>query len=234
MKTKLEILEELRKPFMQDELDFRIGQSGKTSNGKVYASCFTYITGRAVMNRLDEVFGIDGWKDEYRENGDGFICKLSVKIDGEWITKEDGADKTKVEALKGGLSDALKRAAVKFGIGRYLYSLESSYVRIVEKNTPNAKYGKLKDNTVFYWLPPVLPEWALPKNEKKEVVLTTENFAEEVENLSSKLEIKKPSEKQLEILRENKSKLEKEEIKRLKNKEVSSLEASKMISRILG
>ena len=41
--------------------------------------------------------------------------------DGEWITKSDGADDSNIEGAKGGISDALKRAAVLFGIGRYLY-----------------------------------------------------------------------------------------------------------------
>jgi hypothetical protein len=38
-----------------------------------------------------------------------------------WISRCDGADDTNIEGAKGGLSDAFKRAAVKFGIGRYLY-----------------------------------------------------------------------------------------------------------------
>ena len=49
------------------------------------------------------------------------ICELSINIDGTWITKSDGADDSNIEGAKGGISDALKRAAVLFGIGRYLY-----------------------------------------------------------------------------------------------------------------
>ena len=49
------------------------------------------------------------------------ICKLSVRISGEWVTKCDGADDTNIEGAKGGISDAFKRAAVKFGIFRYAY-----------------------------------------------------------------------------------------------------------------
>ncbi len=51
------------------------------------------------------------------------ICYLSIRCDGEWVTKSDGAGDTNIEAEKGGISDALKRAAQKFGIGRYLYYL---------------------------------------------------------------------------------------------------------------
>jgi len=38
-----------------------------------------------------------------------------------WVTKSDGADDSSIESAKGGISDSLKRAAVQYGIGRYLY-----------------------------------------------------------------------------------------------------------------
>ena len=49
------------------------------------------------------------------------ICSLSCKVGDNWITKADGAGDTDIEGEKGGISDALKRAAVVWGIGRYLY-----------------------------------------------------------------------------------------------------------------
>jgi hypothetical protein len=73
------------------------------------------------MNRLDDVFGTDGWQTQYQNMGDRMICQLSCRIDGKWITKSDGAGDTDIEGDKGGISDALKRAAVQWGIGRYLY-----------------------------------------------------------------------------------------------------------------
>ena len=78
------------------------------------------------MDRLDEVVGPENWKDEYAPGPDGgVICGLSLRIEDEWITKWDGAENTDFEAIKGGLSDAFKRAGYKWGIGRYLYRLES-------------------------------------------------------------------------------------------------------------
>ncbi|MCP5002531.1 MAG: hypothetical protein GY941_01065, partial [Planctomycetes bacterium] len=58
-------------------------------------------------------------------HGNKTICYISIKIGDEWVTKSDGAGDTKVEAEKGSISDAFKRAAVKWGIGRYLYSLDA-------------------------------------------------------------------------------------------------------------
>jgi hypothetical protein len=73
------------------------------------------------MNRLDEVFDVGGWQAHYEHIGGRMICKLSCLINGKWVTKSDGAGDTNIEGDKGGISDALKRAGVLWGIGRYLY-----------------------------------------------------------------------------------------------------------------
>lgn len=157
-------LEALKRPFDESDIEWRIQQSGKTNDGKVWGQCLAYITNRGVMERLDEVFGLGGWKNEYKPTPSmsGVMCGISFKENGEWITKWDGADETQVEATKGGLSAAMKRAVVHLGIGRYLYRLDAGFINVVDKGTPNAKYAKTKDGTAFYWLPPELPNWALP------------------------------------------------------------------------
>ena len=81
-----------------------------------------YIDARDVMDRLDTVFGIDGWQTKYEYLGGRMICNLSVRFDLEWITKSDGAGDSNIEGEKGGISASLKRAAVLLGIGRYLYN----------------------------------------------------------------------------------------------------------------
>ena len=83
----------------------------------------------------------------------------------EWVTKWDGAENTDIEAVKGGLSGAMKRAAVQWGIGRYLYKLEESWINA---NENGAYRGKTKDGTPFKWDAPSLPSWALPKSSKSE------------------------------------------------------------------
>ena len=103
----------LKRPFPVAKLKWRRGQGG---SGEL-----VYITARDVMDRLDEVFGPGGWQSNYEFIGGRMICNLSCKIDGEWVTKADGADDTQIESEKGGISSALKRAAVLLGIGRYLY-----------------------------------------------------------------------------------------------------------------
>tara|TARA_R110000824_G_C14888986_1_gene644233 strand:+ start:45 stop:623 length:579 start_codon:yes stop_codon:yes gene_type:complete len=113
----MDVLTMLNMPFSQAEVDFRQGGGGRQ---------LAYIDARTVMKRLDDVMGIDGWQDSYRSIENRTICELSLKINGAWVTKCDGAGDTKIEGAKGGISDSFKRAAVKFGIGRYLYYLEKN------------------------------------------------------------------------------------------------------------
>lgn len=89
------------------------------------ALALAYLDARDVMDRLDEVVGPENWQDSFTETARGrVICTLSIRVGEEWIAKSDGAGDTDIEGEKGGLSDSLKRAAVKWGIGRYLYNLK--------------------------------------------------------------------------------------------------------------
>lgn len=85
-----------------------------------------YLDARAIQDRLDDVLGVDGWQDEYTPLPDGsVVCRLQLRIAGAWISKMDvgspSEQKDSGDRLKAAFSDALKRASVKFGIGRYLY-----------------------------------------------------------------------------------------------------------------
>jgi hypothetical protein len=97
------------------------------------ALAIAYVDARAIQDRLDAVLGVDGWQDTYLPLPDGsVVCKLRCRIGDTWITKSDvGAPSDQPDQgdrRKAAFSDALKRAAVKFGIGRYLYRLPSQWV----------------------------------------------------------------------------------------------------------
>ena len=152
--NKSEVITKLSEPFEPSEIEWRIGS---TTADKTRGAALAYLTARAVMNRLDEVVGVENWQDKYTpapSSGGkaGWICELSLRLGDEWITKSDGADEPDIEPIKGGISDALKRAAVKWGIGRYLYNLDAIWVEI----EPVGKSYRLKSR-------PTLPAWALPK-----------------------------------------------------------------------
>ena len=123
-----DLLKKLREPFRKEELEFRVGA---TNNDKSMGLALAYVQARAIQNRLDELFGVDGWTASYKEISAGFICSLSIKINDRWVTKEDGAGMTEYESVKGGISNAFKRVASSgFGIGRYLYNAKKNWYPI--------------------------------------------------------------------------------------------------------
>ncbi|MEI2284984.1 Rad52/Rad22 family DNA repair protein [Paenibacillus polysaccharolyticus] len=143
-------MKKLQEPFPPEEIEWRVGS---TNGDKTKGIALAYVTNRAIQNRLDEVFGVFGWRNEYREwKEKSQLCGISVKVDGEWITKWDGADDSNMEAVKGGLSDAMKRAAYQWGIGRYLYKLENMWVPIKAAGRSHVLVSE-----------PHLPQWALPE-----------------------------------------------------------------------
>lgn len=162
---ELEIMKELQKPFPPEEIEWRIQRVVSQTKALVLA----YVTNRAIQNRLDKVFGVFGWTNEFREwRGKGTVCKISVLWESKWISKEDGAEETNIEATKGGLSGSMKRAAsTGFGIGRYLYKLPEAWVDI-KQSGENYIHTKIKSNgkdvnVKGYWDNPQLPAWALPE-----------------------------------------------------------------------
>lgn len=94
--------------------------------------CVAYIDARQVMDLLDDVIGPENWQDHYREVSGTIYCELSLKFDGEWISKSDCGSASTFESDKGQASDAFKRAAVKWGIGRFLYAMESVRLKSIE------------------------------------------------------------------------------------------------------
>ena len=183
MRTKEE---QLKRPFTADEIEWRVQQSGD-KNGKIWAMVLAYVTNRAIMDRLDEVFGIAGWKNEFvpTPSMDGVMCGISADFKGEWVTKYDGAANTEIESVKGGLSSSMKRTAVQFGIGRYLYKIESNFANVQENRVTGSKSAKTKSNVLFHWLPPELPPFALPimeaqQKEIKKIAKETETDLLEV------------------------------------------------------
>lgn len=144
--------QQLQAPFKPNEIEWRVGVTNKD---KTKGIALPYVTNRAIQKRLDDVFGIYGWKNEFvtwKDNKQ--LCGISVYYEGEWITKWDGADDSNMDGTKGGLSNAMKRSACQWGIGRYLYDIPNRWYKI----EPNGKSYKLAET-------PKLPDWAIPKGE---------------------------------------------------------------------
>lgn len=121
----------LAEPFDVEAVSWRLGaKKGDNTKGIALA----YLDARDVMDRLDMVCGPAGWQCRYSHANGKTVCDIGVRVgratDHEWVWKADGAGDTDVEAEKGALSDAFKRAAVRWGVGRYLYGLGNTWVKI--------------------------------------------------------------------------------------------------------
>lgn len=125
MEKTLTKWEQLKAEFPKEKISWRASHMNGDGTS---ALALAYIDARDTMNRLDEVFGPENWKDSYHVVGVTTMCTLEIKIENEWISKTDGAGVSDIEAEKGAISDAFKRTGVKWGIGRYLYDLSSPWV----------------------------------------------------------------------------------------------------------
>ncbi len=156
--TEISILNDYQKKlaeeFQPQEIKFKPEVTKKTVNGQKVniknnqgeqiAGCTAHIDARDVMNRLDAVVGVGGWSDSYQvlNNGKNVECTLTVL----GVSKSDVGQTNEggfADPLKAAYSDSLKRAAVKFGIARHLYSMEMQWklfdgYKIIEKPTRKA------------------------------------------------------------------------------------------------
>mgnify|MGYP002551303822 FL=1 len=134
-----QIHQELSEPFSHEDVEWKIQT---VSKDKSRGLAVAYVTARAIQNRLDAVVGAQNWKPVFRQwhtvtDRDGNpipsqLCTIQIFDDErhEWLEKTDGAENTDYEPVKGGLSDAMKRAASQWGIGRYLYKLGTPWVDV--------------------------------------------------------------------------------------------------------
>lgn len=133
-KTPEELRQALAAPFSNGDIEWRISA---TTQDKTKGLAVPYVTNRAIQNRLDSTVGIDGWQNEFKpwKDGKAQLCGISIYFQQQkqWLTKWDGADDSDFESVKGGLSDSMKRAAVEWGVGRYLYGMTQIWVKVEQR-----------------------------------------------------------------------------------------------------
>lgn len=127
-KRQFSVMDQLAAPFCESVIRFKPAAfAGRR------ALALPYVDVRVIEDRLDGVLGPGNWQDEYEcLPGGSVTCRLKIRLDGEWITKMDvgsaGDHMDEGDRRKAAFSDALKRAAVKFGIGRYLYRVGGQWL----------------------------------------------------------------------------------------------------------
>lgn len=103
----------LAAPFPDGEVKQRQGPGGRM---------LSYVDARAVAQRLDDVLTPEGWQFTWTYIPGETFVKGHLDILGN--VREDAGypnSERDEEPLKAAVSDALKRCAVLFGIGRHLY-----------------------------------------------------------------------------------------------------------------
>jgi hypothetical protein len=151
--TSAEKLAALRAPRPSSDLEWLVVATNKE---KTKGLAVPYLPAAVIHGILDSVLGAENWRNEYVPWADtGAVCMLSLRLDGEWITKSDGAPFPETEPVKGVFSNAFKRAAGVWGVGRYLHAFPGTWVPV----EPVGKSVRMKEN-------PILPDELLPHDER--------------------------------------------------------------------
>lgn len=120
-------------PFSPTLIHWRIGATnGNKAQNKPATKGIplAYLDARDVMERLDTVCTPAAWQNRYPFSG---CCEIGILCGEQWVWKANGAGQTDIEAEKGQFSDAFKRAAVLWGVGRYLYDLPNIWVDVEQR-----------------------------------------------------------------------------------------------------
>lgn len=110
------------------------------------ATMVSYIDARDVQDLLDEVVGPENWCTDFNVINENLFARIGIKVNDEWVFKTDCGVESNVEVEKGEASDAFKRAAVQWGIGRFLYRLgivELKTAMYKDKEKPATDDGKI-------------------------------------------------------------------------------------------
>lgn len=121
--------------------------------------CLLYKTARVDMAILDEVFGTTNWVTDYKEIKGNLYCGIGIRTNEkeEFVWKWDCGVESREDSdgnqKKGEASDAFKRAGVKIGIGRELYSAPFIWIPsslVPTEQSPETKKWQIKGRPEFY------------------------------------------------------------------------------------
>lgn len=186
--AEVDVLKRLSDKFASSDLEWRVMRARPSTRhpSGLCVEVLPYVTARAVHQRLDDVVGPGNWCNTQQvvtnvaqdKNGRPVVSVqvgISIRVNGEWVTKYNVSEATDIEAAKGAFSGAEKRAGSEWGIGRYLYFLDQQEAENTFEykmsgtgwNWASANIDGQKKS--YWWKPPVLPAWALPPGEEPEV-----------------------------------------------------------------
>jgi hypothetical protein len=119
-----ELTRALSEPFDETDIKYR---AGAISRDKTRAQALPYADPRVYEDRLNALVP-GAWEVEFEPWGETrIICRLTIHGVTRSSTGESG-DGPEAVAGTAAEAQAFKRACAKFGLGRYLYSLEAPWV----------------------------------------------------------------------------------------------------------
>jgi hypothetical protein len=126
-------------PLEITEIDFRVQSINKGG----FATILAYKDARVDMNRLDAIYGVDGWQKKYEVINGNLFCSVGIYSEKlqQWVWKMDVGTESNTEKEKGEASDAFKRACFNLGIGRELYDYPLIQIKL-EQNEFEVKNDK--------------------------------------------------------------------------------------------
>jgi len=139
---------------LKKEIPFKWRVQSANQHG---ATCVAYIDSRQVQDLLDEVCGAENWQCKFEEHKGNLFCSIGINtksiFDGGelkeyWVWKSDCGTESNMEKEKGEASDAFKRSAVMWGIGRFLYSKKIVKLPVKEKNGKWYPYSEAQNKFI--------------------------------------------------------------------------------------
>jgi len=144
---------------LRQEIPYQWRIQSKTKD-KSKAICSAYIDARDVMNVLDK-YCTYGWQTDVRELAGFIFYGIGIQIPRtetepastlwRWDTgnriETNIADQMYEQAGKSSASDSLKRSAVQWGIGRFLYDLDTVLLPCDGYNVVDDRGGKVYNLT---------------------------------------------------------------------------------------
>lgn len=133
---------------LKDEMPFKWRVQSQNDYG---AQCVAYVDSRQVQDKLDDVVGTENWQSDYKVVNSNLYAGVAIRHPEtkEWVWKWDCGTESNTEKEKGEASDAFKRAAVKWGIGRFLYNKKLQKVEV--KKHKNGKLYPCDDKGTILW-----------------------------------------------------------------------------------
>lgn len=132
----------LTRPLEPKEIEWKV-----VSIRERYTVIAPYASDLTIMERLDQAFGPFGWQVTLTPTGSGIIAEISVRDPetGKWVAKQgESRPSGMMETLEEVISEARRRAAIAWGIGRELYDYPEVRITGEHRYIPKAVLKRLE------------------------------------------------------------------------------------------